>query len=86
MCVIVDVESREDMNKLKKNKILYIIVFGLTVGIMGFIIYPLLDYLTCQFITHTKFVYTIQDYIIRPLEFGMIFSGIYCLLFEFRKK
>lgn len=52
------------MDKLKKNKILYIIVFGLTVGIMGFIIYPLLDYLTCQFITHTKFVYTIQDYII----------------------
>ena len=58
MCVIVDVESREDMDKLKKNKILYIIIFGLTVGIMGFIIYPLLDYIICKFITHTKFVYT----------------------------
>lgn len=46
------------MDKLKKNKILYIIIFGLTVGIMGFIIYPLLDYIICKFITHTKFVYT----------------------------
>lgn len=74
------------MNKLKKNKILYIIIFCLTVGIMGFIIYPLLDYMICKFITHSKFVYTIHDYIIRPLEFGMIFSVLYCLLFEFRKK
>ena len=61
-------------------------MFGLTVGIFGFIIYPLLDYLICNFITHTNFLYTIQDYIIRPLEFGMIFSVIYCLLFEFRGK
>ena len=74
------------MEKFKKNKILYMILFGLMIGIMGFIIYPLLDYLYYKFITHSNFVYNVQDYIIRPLEFGMIFSVIYCLLFEFRKK
>lgn len=74
------------MNKLKKNKILYIIVFGLTVSISGFLIYPLLDFIICKFFTHSDFTYTVQEYIIKPLEFGMIFSVIYCLLFEFRKK
>ena len=35
------------------------------IGIMGFIIYPLLDYLYYKFITHSNFVYNVQDYIIR---------------------
>ena len=74
------------MNKSKKNKILYIIVLGLTVSISGFLIYPLLDFIICEFFTHSVFTYTVQEYIIKPLEFGMIFSVIYCLLFEFRKK
>lgn len=74
------------MEKLKKNKVLYIIVFGLIVGVVGMIIYPILDIVICKFITHTKFVWSVYNHIIKPLNFGMVFSIIYCLLFVFRKK
>lgn len=74
------------MEKLKKNKLLYIIVFGLIVGVVGMIIYPIFDLIICKFFTNTKFVWSVYNYIINPLEFGMVFSIVYCLLFEFRKK
>ena len=73
------------MEKLKKNKILYIIVFGLIVGVVGMIMYPVLDLIVCKFITNTKCVWNVYNHIIKPFEFGMIFSIIYCLLFVFRK-
>ena len=74
------------MKKLKKNKVLYIIVFGLIVGVVGMIIYPILDLIICKFFTNTKFVWSVYNYIIEPFGFGMIFSIVYCVLFEFRKK
>ena len=72
------------MEKLKKNKFLYIIVFGLIVGVVGMIIYPIFDLIICKIFTNTKFVWNVYNYIIKPLEFGMIFSIVYCLLFEFQ--
>lgn len=74
------------MKKLKNNKVLYIIVFGLIVGAVGTIIYPILDLILYNFITHSKFVWNFKDHVIEPFVFGMIFSTVYCVLFEFRRK
>ena len=74
------------MKKLKNNKVLYIIVFGLIVGAVGTIIYPILDLILYNLITHNKFVWNFKDHVIEPFVFGMIFSIVYCVLFEFRRK
>ena len=74
------------MEKLKNNKVLYIIVFGLIVGVVGMIIYPILDLMLYNFITHNKFVWNFKEHVIEPFGFGMIFSIVYCVLFEFRRK
>lgn len=62
---------------LNKNRGLFVLAYGIATSIMGFTLYPLLDFLLCNFITNKKFEYNVADHIISPLVFGFVFAFVY---------
>ena len=74
------------MRKIKENKWLYTLTFAIATSIMGIILYPLFDYLLCEFITKSKFVYSIHQHVFQPILFGFIIAILlYAPLFNKRK-
>ena len=73
------------MKNIEKKSVKYLFILIFTTIIAGIIIYPLLDLLWDNFLSNTKFVYTIKDHIISPIIFGIIFGTLWWII-ENRKK
>lgn len=65
------------MKKIYEKRSLFVLVYGIATAVMGFTIYPLFDWLLCNFITNSTFKYSVADHIISPLMFGFIFAFVY---------
>ena len=73
------------MKSIEKNSVTYLLLLIFTVSVCGIILYPIFDLILCNFITNSKFVYSIHDHIIQPILFGVIF-GIISWLVDKNKK
>ena len=73
------------MKNIEKNSITYLILLIITISICGIILYPLFDLILCNFITNSKFTYSIQNHIIDQMLFGVIF-GIVSWVVDKKKK
>ena len=63
------------MKRIKEsNK--YIFVYGISFILAGIVLYPLFDVILCKFITHSEFVYSFYEHIIKPVSFGIIMTLI----------
>lgn len=61
------------MKKIKeKNK--YIFAYGISFVLAGIVLYPLLDVILCKFITHSEFVYSFYEHVVKPVSFGIIMT------------
>ena len=62
------------MKKIETGSNKHIIVFGVSAAIAGMILYPIFDIILCKFITNSEFVYSVHEYIIQPIIFGLFLS------------
>lgn len=73
--------NRSDLIKnIERGSIKHLVVLTLACAICGVILYPIFDLLLCKFITNSKFVYSVHEYVIQPVLFGCIFSTILWLM------
>ena len=63
------------MSKKIENKWAQLGIYIAITIIVGFILFPLLDYIYCA-ITKSTFVYSIHEHIQRPIELGSILGLI----------
>ena len=68
------------MNNIEKGSIKYLIIMILTTILIGFIIFPLFDFLLDNFITHKTFTYSVSDHIINPIVIATFMSVVLWLL------
>lgn len=73
------------MKNIEKDSIKYLAILIITYVIMGLILYPLFDLIYCKLITNTKFVYSFQADVIKPISMGVI-MGICLWVVEKNKK
>ncbi|MBQ8992338.1 hypothetical protein IJ090_02820 [Candidatus Saccharibacteria bacterium] len=79
-------ESKETiLERVNHSVPLYILTYGIAISIAGIIIWPLLDLFWHNVVTHSAFVYTVNDYIIQPVIFGFVAAVVFCF-FDFRKQ
>ena len=57
---------------MKKGSIKYLVILIIAIIIFGMILYPLFDLIICKFITNSKFVYSVNEHIIKPIVFGIL--------------
>lgn len=72
------------MKNVEKGSIKSLALLTSTIALCGIIIFPLFDLIYDSFLTHTKFVYTINDHIVDPIIYGVV-AGIILWIIE-RKK
>lgn len=68
------------MKKIEKNSIKYLIIQTLAIIIFAIIIYPLIDLALCKLITHTEFVYSVNEHIIEPIIYGTILGIVFFMI------
>jgi hypothetical protein len=64
------------LSKIRKNRIKSSIAIAVATFIAAAVIWPLFDFLWSSLISHGDFVYTLKDYILEPIAFGIIFGII----------
>lgn len=57
---------------MKKDNIKYSVIWIFSIAIFGMILYPLFDLIICKFITNSRFIYSVNEHIIKPIFFGII--------------
>lgn len=57
---------------MKKDNIKYLVIWIFSIAIFGMILYPLFDLIICKFITNSRFIYSVNEHIIKPIFFGII--------------
>ena len=72
------------MGKNDKNSIKYLILEIVSISVAGIILWPLLDLLYHNIITHSPFTYSVFDHIVEPIIFGCI-AGLVFWLFSKKK-
>ena len=73
------------VDKIKNNKGLKFLFNAIGTALAGIIIWPLLDFILCSWITKTTFVYSVHEHIIQPIIFGFIVSFIVDIFFISKK-
>ena len=64
--------------KIERGSFKHYLLLVISMIILGIIIYPLLDFILCEFVYHSKFVYTVKDYILKPVMHGLcVGSGLF---------
>lgn len=72
------------MKKIDHASVTYLIIQTMAIIVAAMIIWPLLDMIWCAVIERKEFVYTVRDFIVEPIIFGII-VGVVFWLFERRK-
>lgn len=57
---------------MKKDNIKYLVIWIFSIAIFEMILYPLFDLIICKFITNSRFIYSVNEHIIKPIFFGII--------------
>ena len=65
---------------MEKGSIKHLIVLIVAISIFGMILYPLFDIIICKFITNSKFVYSVNEHIIKPFIFGIIMGIVFWVI------
>ena len=63
------------MSKIDKTSVVYILLEAVAVSVAGIILWPILDLLYHNIITHSDFNYSVFEHIVGPIVFGC-FWGI----------
>ena len=75
--IINNVNDGVFMNNIEKGSIKHLIISIITISITGIILYPIFDLVLCALITKAKFVYSVHNYIIQPIIFGVIMGTVF---------
>ena len=70
---------------MDKHSFKYAMTQGIVTAIFALVIFPLFDFIACEFITNSKFSYRIDQHVVEPIVFGIAF-GIGMWLFNRKKK
>ena len=65
---------------MKKDNIKYLVIWIFSIAIFGMILYPLFDLIICKFITNSRFIYSVNEHIIKPIFFGIILGLVLWLV------
>lgn len=68
------------MKNIERGSIKHLIILIVATAICGMIIYPLFDFVLCNLITNSKFIYSIHSHIIEPIIFGCVMGIILWIL------
>lgn len=71
--------------KAERGSIKYLIILILAISLFGLILYPLFDFIYDNFITNDKFIYSIENHILKPFFVGVTL-GITLWIIDKRKK
>lgn len=71
---------------IQKGSIIYLIMLIISISIMGIIIYPLFDLIYCRYITNSKFIYSVSNYITKPVLFGIVLGTTLWIVDKRNKK
>ena len=72
------------MKNEEKESIKHLIMLIIWIIIFGLILYPIFDLIYCKFITNSRFVYSVNDHIIKPIIIGVI-AGIVFFIVDKKK-
>ena len=67
------------MGNIEKTSVKYLILLMASISVAGIILWPILDLLYHNLITHSDFVYSAFDYILEPIFFGCIIGLVFWL-------
>ena len=67
------------MSKTIENTKIQALIYFVTVLIICFILWPLLDMFWCAVITHSEFSYNPSDYLIEPIIFSVLMTLFFYL-------
>ena len=67
------------MSKIDKGSIKYLILEIVSISIAGIILWPLLDLIYHNVITHSPFTYSVFEHIVEPILFGCIMGTVFWL-------
>lgn len=68
------------MEKISTNNVLYFFVRFVAYSIAAMIIWPLLDMFFYKVVEKKEFVYSINEYIISPISFGLLLALVVTVL------
>lgn len=70
--------------KIERGSLKYLVILIIIMSLCGFIIYPLLDFVFCKFITNSNFSYSFKEHILEPFTYSIILAT--CLFLLDKKK
>ena len=73
------------MKKIESGSVKYLVILIIMVSLFGIVLYPLFDLILCNYITNTKFTYSIHSHLIQPITFGIVFGVTFWLVNKKRK-
>ena len=74
------------LKNIERGSIKHLLLLILSYTITAIIVFPLFDLILFKFITHTSFEYTVYEYIIKPLIFGIILGTIMWVIDNKKRK
>ena len=64
--------------KIRRGSLTHYIFLVVFTILFMIILYPILDLIICKFFTHSRFIYTAKEYILKPILHGLcIGSGLF---------
>lgn len=60
------------MNKIKKSSYKYLVVLIVAISVAGMILWPLFDFIYSAVFTHSGFNYSVTEYVLKPISFGVV--------------
>ncbi len=63
------------MKQIEKGSISALVIHVIVFGIIAIIVWPILDLLYDVIFTHSGFVYSVEEHVVKPMIFGCI-AGI----------
>lgn len=60
------------MSKVEKNSAKHLVVLIVAISIAGMVLWPLFDLIYSAIFTHSGFNYSVTEYIIKPVSFGVV--------------
>ncbi len=71
--------------KIERGTIKYLLSLILYVALLGMILYPLFDLVYYKLILKSTFTYSIENHIIQPLIFAVVYGLIFWIIDKKRK-
>ena len=74
------------MKKIQKGSIKHLVLLVFLIVIIEMIIFPLFDLVCFKFLLHTKFVYSVSEYVFKPISLGIVLGLVLWVIDRPKKK